>query len=311
VRFDSAILLLLTAGLTLGQDSLPGKGIEQHPFLYCGAAKAGSPPTIYILQAGKVEWSYPLSARDQLEDCTMLSNGTIVFARGSGASIVRQDKKIIWNYNAPAGTEIHTAYPIDRDRVLVMQNGDPAVVMVINTLSGSVEQQVSLDTANPKNPRGQFGHVRLTPAGNYLVPHMDLNKVMEYTPDGRAVWGVKAESPWAAVRLRNGNTLISGGESAYVREIDKTGKTVWELNKNDLPGFPLEDVREVSRLSNGNTLIDNYVLDGEKRNAAQLIEVTPDKKVVWVLRDYPTLGAAISTQLLDDPGLPERRELQR
>jgi hypothetical protein len=258
-----------------------------------------------------MEWTYPLSARDQLEDCTMLSNGTIVFARGSGASIVRQDKKIIWNYNAPAGTEIHSAYPIDRDRVLVMQNGDPAVAMVINTLSGIVEQQVALDTANAKNPRRQFGHVRLTPAGNYLAAHIDLNRVVEYTPDGRAVWGLKAESPWAAVRLRNGNTLISGGEGAYVREIDKAGKTVWELNKNDLAGVALENVREVSRLANGNTLINNYAPDGEKSGAAQLIEVTPDKKVVWALRDYQTLGAAISTQLLDDPGSPERRELQR
>ena len=105
--------------------------------------------------------------------------------------------------------------------------------------------------------------------------------------------------------------MISGGESAYLREIDKSGKTVWELNKSDLPGFPLENVREVSRLSNGNTLINNYAPDGEKSGAAQLIEVTPDKKVVWALRDYQTLGAAISTQLLDDPGSPERRELQR
>jgi hypothetical protein len=192
-----------------------------------------------------------------------------------------------------------------------MQSGDPASVMVINTLSGNVEQQVSFDTANPKNPRGQFGHIRVTQAGNYLAAHTDLNKVMEYTPDGRPVWGVKAETPWAAVRLRNGDTLISGGDSAYVREVDKTGKRIWEVTKNDLPGFPLECVREVSRLSNGNTLINNYAPDGEKTGAAQLIEVTPDKKVVWALRDYQMLGAAISTQLLDDPGSPEKRELQR
>ena len=87
----SWILLFLIAGITLGEDNLPGKGLAQHPFLDCGAAKPGSPPAIYVLREGKVEWTYPLSARDQLEDCTMLSSGTIVFARGSGASIVRQD----------------------------------------------------------------------------------------------------------------------------------------------------------------------------------------------------------------------------
>jgi hypothetical protein len=311
VNVRLGILLLFALGAVLGQENLPGKGLAQHPFLYCGGAAPGAPPTIYVLREGKVEWSYPLSPRDHLEDCTMLSNGTIVFARGTGAGIVRQDKKIIWSYDAPPGTEINTAYPIDRDRVLLMQSGDPAVVMVVNTLTGNVQQQVSLDVANPKNARGQFGEVRLTPSGNYLAAHTDLNRVMEYTPDGRSVWGVRAETPWEAVRLRNGDTLISGGNSGYVREIDRAGKTVWEVNRNDLPGFPLESVREVSRLENGNTLIANYAPDGDKSGAAQLIEVTPDKKVVWALRDYKMLGPAVAAQLLDEPGLPEKRELQR
>ena len=43
----------------------------------------------------------------------------------------------------------------------------------------------------------------------------------------------------------------------------------------------------------------------------QLIEVTPDKKVVWALRDWTTLGPSSSTQLLDEPGVAEKRELQR
>ncbi|HEX3877110.1 MAG TPA: PQQ-binding-like beta-propeller repeat protein [Bryobacteraceae bacterium] len=311
MRFRLGVLLLSGACISLGQDSLPGNGLAQHPFLYCGAAKAGAPPEILVYREGKVQWSYALSPRDRLEDCTMLSNGTIVFARGNGASIVRQDKKIIWNYNAPAGAEIRTAFPFDRDRVLVMQSGDPALAMVINTLTGSVEQQVALDTANPKNPHGQFGHVRVTSNENYLAAHTDANRVVEYTPDGRVVWSAKAETPWAAVRLRNGDTLISGGQSGYVREIDRSGKTVWELTKTELPGFPLENVLEVSRLASGNTLINNYAPDGDQRNVAQLIEVTPDKKVVWAVRDYQALGPAISTQILDEPGIPERRELQR
>jgi hypothetical protein len=43
----------------------------------------------------------------------------------------------------------------------------------------------------------------------------------------------------------------------------------------------------------------------------QLIEVTPDKKVVWALRDWETFGPASSTQLLDEPGIPENGEQQR
>jgi hypothetical protein len=42
-----------------------------------------------------------------------------------------------------------------------------------------------------------------------------------------------------------------------------------------------------------------------------LIEVPPDKKVAWALRDWDALGPASSTQLLDQPGTADKRELQR
>ena len=316
MRLALAICVFVSTAVICAQDTLPGKGLAQHPFLYCGEGKApgAAAPAIYIVRDGKVAWSYSLAANEELGDCTMLSNGNIVFSRRWGASIVTPDKKIVWNYDAPPGTEIHTAYPIDRDRILVMQNGDPAMLLVINILTGSTEQQVALGVKDAKNVHGQFRHIRMTPNGRYLAAHMDLGKVVEYTEDGKAVWSVNAQSPWAAIRLKNGNTLISGNQNGYVREVDRTGKTVWEIDKDDLPGIRLYTVQEVSRLENGDTLIINWngsAPEAEKLKVVQLIDVTPDKKVVWALRDYQALGPASSTQLLDEPGLPEKRELQR
>ena len=86
------------------------------------------------------------------------------------------------------------------------------------------------------------------------------------------------------------------------------GETVWEINKNDLPGITLYTVQEVSRLANGNTLINNWSGSlplSDWTTVVQLIEVTPDKKVVWALREWNILGPASSTQLLDEPGVPE------
>jgi hypothetical protein len=39
----------------------------------------------------------------------------------------------------------------------------------------------------------------------------------------------------------------------------------------------------------------------------QVFEVTPDKKVVWKVKQWsnPNLGPGSSTQLLDEPGVPE------
>jgi hypothetical protein len=63
--------------------------------------------------------------------------------------------------------------------------------------------------------------ISLTPEGNFLVPHLDLSKVVEYDPDGKEVWSVAAPCAWAAVRLKNGNTLISGNQQGYVREVNR------------------------------------------------------------------------------------------
>jgi len=244
----------------------------------------------------------------------MLSNGNIIFSRQFGASEITPGKEIVWNYDGAPGTEMHTAYPIDKDRVLIMQNGNPAKLLVIQKAGNIVEKELTLPTRVPTGTHGQFRHIRMTAAGNFLVAHMDLGKVVEYDQDGKDLWSIAAQSPWAAVRLKNGNTLISGNQRGYVREVNPTGETVWEINKDDLPGIPLHTVQEVSRLANGNTLINNWVGNVPKEewpSVVQLIEVTPDKKVVWALRDWTILGPASSTQLLDEPGVAEKRELQR
>jgi Mala s 1-like protein len=296
--------------------SLPGKGLAQHPFLYCGEwqQRGKSEQTMYILRGGKVEWSYSIPAREEFGDCTRLSNGNIVFSRRFSASEVTPEKKIVWNYDAPPNTEIHTTYPVGKDRVLIMQNGNPAKLLLIRKTTGQVEKELVLRTRVPDGIHGQFRHIRMTKAGTFLVAHLDLGKVVEYDGNGNELWSVPAPSAWAAVRLKNGNTLISGNQHGYVREVNPNGETVWEINKDDLPGIHLYTVQEVTRLANGNTLINNWPggLPLEQwPSVVQLIEVTPDKKVVWALRDWTALGPASATQLLDEPGIPENGDLQR
>lgn len=312
------LIVLLSAYFASAQPGapLPGKGLAQHDFLYCGEwqQQGKTDQTIYVVRGGKIAWSYSIPGEEELGDCTMLSNGNIVFSRRLGASEITPDKRIVWNYAAPPQTEIHTAWPVGADRVLIMQNGDPPRLMVIHKSSGRIETELKLPTNRPDNPHVQFRHVRMTKAGTFLVAHMDMGKVVEYDSVGKPIWSVDAPVAWAAVRLPNGNTLISGNSNGYVREVNQKREVVWEINKNDLPGIPLLTVQEVSRLANGNTLINNwagFLPLSEWPTAVQLIEVTRDKKVVWALRDWNTLGPASSTQILDEPGIPEKGDLNR
>jgi hypothetical protein len=295
---------------------LPGNGLAQHPFLYCGEWQNRSVDmqTIQIVRGGKIVWSYTNPLRGELGDCTMLSNGNIVFSRQYGASEITPGKRIVWNYDAPPNTEIHTAFPVGKDKVLIMQNGNPAKALLIEKKTARIVREQVLPTRNPATTHSQFRHIRMLKSGNLLVAHLDLGKVVEYDRSGREVWSVDAPGCWAAVRLRNGNTLISGNQRGYVREVNAKGETVWEINKDDLPGFPLYTVQELSRLANGNTLINNWagsLPQDQWKTVVQLIEVTPAKKVVWALRDWENFGPASSTQLLDEKGKPEDFGLQR
>lgn len=314
-----------TAPIACAPAVLPGNGLAQHPFLYTGEwDHRFTNQTIYLVREGRVAWSYSIPINDangtlqELGDATRLSNGNIVFCRKVGASEVTPDKKIIWNMDAPKGTEIHSIQPIGLDRVLVTQNGNPAKLMLINIVTGRTEKELILPVAHPeRSPHLQFRRVHQTKAGTYLAAHLADNKVVEYDADGKAIWTYATKGPWSATRLDNGNTLISSYHST-VLEVNPQGQVVWQFSEKDIPEYKCFIFQEASRLANGNTVICNWFPADLKDpklwpGTVQVLEVTLAKKVVWALSqwNHPDLGPASSIQLLDEPGVPENGELQR
>lgn len=305
---------------------LPGNGLAQHDFLYAGEWDTRNPTeTIFLVRGGKVVWTHQIPDKDangvlnEWGDIHMLSNGNVLYSRKTGATEITQDKQIVWNYDGPPGTEIHTAQPIGLDKVFLCQNGTPAKAMLINKKTGVVEMEHVLQTKEPVDQRsvhGQFRHIRMTRAGTYLIAHLNLGKVVEYDKDWQPIWSVEAPSAWAAIRLHNGNTLVSGNQHGYVREFNPSGELIWAIEKDDLPGFPLYTVQEVNRLANGNTVICNWggsIQRSDWDKVVQVIEVNPHKQVVWALHQWkdPDLGPASCIQLLDEPGKAEEGDLQR
>ncbi len=156
--------------------SLPGKGLAQHPFLYTGEWDTRKPvQTIFLVRGGKVVWTYSIPIKNEkgdlneFDDIHLLSNGHVLFARKTGAGEVSPDKKLVWNYDAPKETEVHSAQPVGKDKVLFMQNGTPAKLILMNKRSGKVELEHVLPTARPDDPKsvhGQFRHVRMNQSWN-------------------------------------------------------------------------------------------------------------------------------------------------
>lgn len=281
---------------------LPGHGMAQHPMLYLGEGYN----KLLVVNEGKIVWTYSTGPGYEYDDAWMLSNGNILFTRMQYIAEVTPDKKIVWRYDAPAGTEIHACQPIGLDKVVFIQNGLPPRLMVVNIHTKAVEVNhvlPAVSTSDLKTVHGQFRRVRYTAAGTYLVPFLSMNRVIEYDREFKEIWGYAIPTPWAAVRLHNGNTLITDERDVITREVDPSGKTVWEVGKADIPAqYWYGNSQTANRLSNGNTILSSR---GGDKHGPQLVEVTPDKKVVWVLQDWQHFGPGTAVQILDEPGIPE------
>ena len=296
-----------TNGIT--PPNLPGNGLAQHSMLCVGE----NYDKMFLVNDGKVIWTYSTGTSYEYDDVWMLSNGNILFSRMEYAAEITPEKKVVWRYDCKKTsgtnhTEIHTCQPIGLDKVMIVVNGLPPTLKIINTKTGAVEIEHVLPFSQPPNPNGihgQFRRARVTAKGTYLVSVFGLGYVVEYDKNFTEIWRYTIKSPWAAIRLKNGNTLITDEADSLTREVNPKGEAVWECNtRKDLPAeyqFPTPP-QTVTRLANGNTI---FTSRGDRGKGPQLIEVTPDKKVVWVLQDPKIFNGITAVQILDDPGIPE------
>jgi hypothetical protein len=113
---------------------------------------------------------------------------------------------------------------------------------------------------------------------------------------------VPVYSPWWAstrvIRLDNGNTLVGCTLGNLVIEVDAKGKTIWQLGNDNLQGKPINDACGAQRLPNGNTVITSHHAGAKQ---VKLLEVTPDKKIVWTYTDNRNFGIH-HFQILDTNG---------
>jgi len=87
-------------------------------------------------------------------------------------------------------------------------------------------------------------------------------------PSGKELWTVKNERGHDVQSLPNGHVLFTIGAKHTVEELDANHNVVWSYSGE------LDHPLAAQRLANGNTLIGDAKL-------GRVIEVTPDKRVVW------------------------------
>lgn len=295
-------ICLLGAGVSVSADGAPeekAKPIQSgtpHPFV-CGDYTQGK---VFMVSAeGKVEWEYP--AR-HCNDLWILPNGNLLFSAGNGVLEVTRDKKVVFDYQSKS--EIYACQRLPDGNTFIGECNAGRLLEVAP--DGKVVKELRLLPEGKDGGHAYMRNARKLANGNYLVAHYGPGFVCEYDSQGKVVREIPAAGgPHTAVRLENGNTLISCGDrkgGSRVFEVDEGGKTVWQVQGDELPGISLKFMTGFQRLPNGNTVMCNWLGHRQFGKAPHVIEVTRDKKVVWTFADHKAMRALGSIQLLDVPG---------
>jgi hypothetical protein len=297
-----AVILGAVAGLRAAPEAAPaGAG---HPFV-CTDYTQGK--VFIISAAGKIEWEYPAPS---CNDVWILPSGNLLFNTGHGVKEVTRAKEVVFSYESASA--IYACQRLANGLTFIGECNSGRLIEVDR--AGRIVKEVRLLSPGVDGGGAFMRNARRLDNGHYLVAHYGLDVVREYDDRGAMVREIPAPGgPHTAIRLPNGNTLVACADrpsgAAHVFEVDAAGKTVWSVAADELPGIHLKFMTGMQRLPNGNTVLTNWLGHGHFGEAPHIIEVTSDKRVVWIYANHRDLRTVSSIQLLDVPGDVTRGEI--
>lgn len=257
---------------------------------------------VCIVEAdGTVSWE---QKAPNCNDLWIQPGGSLLFSTGHGVKEVAKDGAVTFEYKSAA--EIYAVQRLANGNTFVGECTTGRLLELAPNGS-TIVKEVALLPADKPGGHAYIRNARALKNGNYLVAHYGGKHVTEYAPDGKPVWTFKTPGgPHSVTRLANGNTLIACGDNGTpcLLEVTPDGKTVWELSNTDLPGQPLKFLTGFHKLPNGNVLLSNWVGHGKFGTAPHLLEITPDKKVVWTFNDHKTFKTIATVQVFSDGDTP-------
>lgn len=275
----------------------------RHSYLVLGGR------TAIINEDGKVEWEYDGGSRDGF----VLPNGNVLIAYGDRVVEVTKAKQVVFSYQkSPENSEIGTAQRLYNGNTLITELGAKPRLLEVNG-RGEIVHTVVLQPETD-NAHMQTRMARQLRNGNFLVPHLLAFAVKEYDPTGKIVGTIKTDLdslggrkaecwPFTAIRLDNGNTVVTLTHSNQVAEFGVGGELVWKATNEDVRGL-FKDPCGAQRLANGNTVIGSHAAS----TGVSMVELNPARQIVWT-SDHPLAAGVHHFQILTtngqaEPGMP-------
>jgi len=287
------LLLVAAAGLISAQ---PVSSPVRHSFV-CTDYTQGK--VFIVSAAGQIDWEY--TGATNCNDLWALPNGNLLFNTGHGVKEVTREKKVVFAYES--ASEIYACQRLANGNTFIGECNAGRLLEV--SPAGRIVKEIHLLPPGTNGGHTFMRNARQLDNGHYLVAHYGPKAVREYDSTGRLIREIPAAGgPHSVVRLPNGNTLIAcadGPGGSRVVEVDAAGKTVWQVQSNELAGVQLKFMAGLERLPNGDTLVANWLGHKQFGSTADLIEITPDKRVVWKFSGGDKIKTISSALILDEP----------
>ena len=225
------------------------------------AASDSSKKRIAIIdKKGNVEWEYRIGP---LHDLHVLPSGNVLFQTSMTRLLEVDPKtnKVVWEYDAGNSNgnkgrpvQVHAFQRLDNGVTMIAESG-PARIIEVDS-SGRLLKEIALKVDHPHVHR-DTRLARKIDNGNYLVCHEADGTVREYDSTGKVIWSYGV--PLFGKAPKGGHGLEAFGNQCF----------------------------SVLRLKNGNTLIGTG-------NGHSVLEVTPEKKIVWSIHQNDLEGIQLA-----------------
>lgn len=208
---------------------------------------------------GKVLWQHPIK---QVHDVHLLENGNILVNNGwTKVMELNLQGETVWEYDSSKTEgyngekiEIHAFQRLANGNTMVAESGISRIVEV--DADGKLVSEIPLQVKEP-HPHRDTRLVRKLDNGDYLVSHEGEERVARYNTSGEVVWNFQ-------VPLFDKQPAKGHGPEGY------GAKTFSAIV-----------------LKNGNYLIATG-------NGHSVLEVTPEKEIVWHLKQNEIPGVTLA-----------------
>ncbi|MEL7498005.1 MAG: PQQ-binding-like beta-propeller repeat protein [Planctomycetota bacterium] len=220
---------------------------------------ANQGPHLYLFDsAGTLDWEMKLKGAPH--DLHLLKNGNLLtHQRTEVIEIDLKEKSIVWSFDAKKlakaeKIEVHSVAPLKNGNIMIAVSGERKIFEIDR--DGNVQHSIELKVDHPHVHR-DTRLVRPLDDGGYLVAHEGDGVVRQYDRDGEVTW--EYAIPMFDRKPAKGHGVDSFGNAVF----------------------------SAIRLKNGNTLIGTG-------NGHSVLEVSPEKKIVWKLEQNDLKGIQLA-----------------